>query len=68
MAPRTAGNPEMGQCKGCGDDKPIEGLGSDGRCLDCRLKPILNYHPPLSHTQRRRRAGLPKWSGYGPED
>jgi hypothetical protein len=60
--------PPMETCRGCGLLKPVRGLGSDGRCLDCRLAPILTYEPPLSVTQRRRKAGLPRWSGPYPND
>lgn len=65
----SAANPMMAQCKGtCRQSKPVTGLGSDGMCLDCRLLPVATYQPPLSSTQRRKRAGLPRWSGYRQEE
>jgi hypothetical protein len=61
---RSPGLPVMRRCQGrCGQYVPETGLGSDGRCLDCRLAPIQTYVPPLSATQRRKRAGLPGWGG-----
>lgn len=56
---------EYRKCAGtCGQFRPATVLGSDGRCLDCRMAPTANYVPPLSATQQRKRAGLPRWSGY----
>lgn len=64
-----AGYPETARCKGkCGQEKPVSGLGSDGRCLDCRLHPTASYVPPLSSTQRRKRSGLPRWGGPRQEE
>jgi hypothetical protein len=55
----NAGNPKMAPCRGaCGQLKPATGLGSDDRCLDCRLLPISAYEPPLSASKRLRQAGI----------
>jgi hypothetical protein len=55
----SVGNMAMAKCRGaCRQMKPIAGLGSDGRCLDCRLAPLQNYVPPLSASKRLKRAGI----------
>lgn len=59
MKEGSAANPSMAPCRTCRLPKPVAGLGSDGRCLDCRLEPIRASQPRLSSTQRRRPNGRP---------
>jgi hypothetical protein len=55
----TVTHVQYGSCRSCGGSKPNTGLGSDGRCLDCRLEPIRASQPRLSSTQRKRKNGHP---------
>lgn len=58
---------EYRTCAGsCRLPKPALGLGSDGRCLDCRLEPIRSAEPSYSWSQRRK--AHPKQTAYRGED
>lgn len=50
------------KCGACNGLKPEKGIGDDGRCLDCRLAPIINSQPRLSSTQRAKMR--PKQTAY----